>query len=173
MPDVANGNDAPRCIGGHIGRRVELAALIGVDEHQLGVTALQAHRDCLRRECGEQGHVHGAASPYRQQSHHEFGGLAHQRGHRVTGPDVELGQRRGQACRSFPQVAIGQVMSCQVRLNDGETHLVGGVVIAQQSRGTRIRSAEPVDEFFDTYVECGHRILPQNCETGCNVNHLA
>ncbi len=42
---VTEGDDAPRGIGRHIGGRVELAALIGIDDDHPRIAAFQPHGD--------------------------------------------------------------------------------------------------------------------------------
>ena len=72
-----------------------------------------------------------------------------------------LCEGRRQPSGSLAQLTVGEVAGRQIRLDDGERNGVGGVVVTQEPRWTRVVSAEPVDELFDANSRLGHRILPR------------
>ena len=142
----ADAHDPPRRVGRNVFRRVELGALVAVDDHNLGRRSGQPHRDRRRRERGEQRYVHRAQPPDPQQRDDELLGLAHQHADTITRTDPDVRQRCRAPLGLHPKASIRHVMHGQVWFDDRERHPIGRMIVTQQPGDARIRRGITIPE---------------------------
>ena len=149
---LAERDDLPGSVGGHVNAGRKLGLLARVANHRPRAAADQPECDRWRREGSEQRHLHRPKPPDTHQRDEKGAALAHQRCNAVARADAKAFECGGKTLRIPAQFAIGDVLGREVSADDPVGQRGRIVPITKQPCGTCFRSRPYLKQFADALI---------------------